>query len=132
VEYAAVSVLGAGVLAYVLVFHVLGCFSTPVSNQAEVAQLSLVMGPLKTWEEGSSVRLKSVELKIKNMGPIAAEGITVTGIFRGVPLQLTGQPSLQVGEMGTYSTALRMGVLSSDSIEFSIQCATCAPFVFPK
>lgn len=129
-EYAPFGVIGVAVMTCLLVFDVFGCFSTPVAPQA--AELSLVMGPLKTWEEGSTVRLKTVELKIKNRGPVPAQNVSVTGIFRGIAVPLPGQSTLQVGEIGTYSTTLTMGVLSSDSIEFSVGCATCAPFVFPK
>ncbi len=93
--------------------------------------LVIVMGPVKTWEEGSTTRIKAVQLKVKNRGQVPANGVVVTGVFRGVPLQLIGKTQLAVGEISDYSVSLNMVVLNSDSMEFKAECPTCVPYVAP-
>jgi hypothetical protein len=94
-------------------------------------ELVIVMGPVKTWEEGSTTRLKGVQLKIKNRGQAVAEGVFVSGVVRGVPVVLRGKPRLVPGEISDYSTTFEMVVLTSDSMEFKAECPSCAPFVPP-
>jgi len=94
-------------------------------------ELVIVMGPVKTWEEGSTTRLKGVQLKIKNRGQAIADGIVVSGVVRGIPVILRGKPHLAPGEISDYSTTFDMVVLSSDSMEFKAECPSCAPFVPP-
>lgn len=95
------------------------------------ADLDVVMGPVKTWEEGSTTRLKGVHLKIKNRGAVTANGVVVMGTFRGVPLQIPGKAQLMPGEIGDYTITFPVVVLSSDSMEFTAECATCVPFGAP-
>ncbi len=94
-------------------------------------ELVIVMGPVKTWEEGSTTRLKGVQLKIKNRGQAVAHGVVVSGVVRGLPVILKGKPVLGPGEIGDYSTTFEMVVLSSDSMDFRAECPSCAPFVPP-
>lgn len=96
-----------------------------------MADLDVVMGPVKTWEEGSTTRLKGVHLKIKNRGDVTANGVIVMGTFRGVPLQIPGKTQLTPGEIGDYSITFPVVVLSNDSMEFTAECANCVPFGTP-
>ncbi len=94
----------------------------------QLADLAIVMGPVKTWEDGSTTRLKGVQLKIKNRGEVMAEQVVVTGKFRRVPLQLEGKSELMPGEIGDYTITFPIVVLTTDSMEFMAQCANCVPF----
>jgi S1-C subfamily serine protease len=130
---AVVLILGGTSLFVVLflVFHF--TFAPPPAQTGPILRgdLVIVMGPVKTWEEGSSTRIKAVQLKIKNRGQVPADGVVVTGVFRGVPLQLTGKKQLAVGEIADYSASLSMVVLNSDSMEFKAECPNCVPYVPP-
>lgn len=107
--------------------------SPPPVEMAPVVrgELAIVMGPVKTWEEGSTTRLKGVQLKIKNRGEAPAERVQVMGVFRGVPLPLVGKHLLLPGEVADYSITFNMVVLNSDSMEFKAECGNCLPVVFP-
>ena len=94
--------------------------------------LVIAMGPVKTWEDGSTTRLKGVRLKIKNRGDALALGVVVSGVVRGVPVVLHGKHQLAPGEIGDYSVTFDMVVLNSDSMEFKAECPDCAPFVPPS
>lgn len=94
-------------------------------------ELVIVLGPVKMWEEGSTTRLKGVQLKIKNRGSAPADSVKVTGTFRGISLPLTGKAILMPGEIGDYSVTFNMVVLNSDSMEFKAECPSCSPFVPP-
>jgi hypothetical protein len=93
--------------------------------------LVIIMGPVKTWEEGSTTRIKAVQLKVKNRGQAPADNVVVTGVFRGVPVQLSGKSQLAIGEIADYGVTLPMVVLHSDSMEFKAECLTCIPYVPP-
>lgn len=129
---AVVGILG-GTLALVLGVLLFGLRSNEpvVIEPIAQGQLAIVMGPVKTWEEGSTTRLKGVQLKIKNRGQAPADGVVVSGSVRGVPVVLKGKPSLAPGEIADYSAAFEMVVLSSDPMEFRAECPSCAPFVPP-
>lgn len=129
---AAVVILGATAI-FVLVFVVIKVMTPAPVQTGPIPQgdLVIVMGPVKTWEEGSTTRIKAVQLKVKNRGQVPASGVVVTGTFRGVPLQLTGKAQLAVGEIGDYSTNLNMVVLNSDPMEFKAECPNCVPYVPP-
>ena len=120
---------------FVLIVIALGSSFTSApqqpTNVSHVADLDVVMGPVKTWEDGSTTRLKGVLLKIKNRGEQTAEGVVVMGKFRGVPLQLPGKTQLVPGEVGDYSVTFPMVVLTTDSMEFTAECANCVPFGKP-
>ena len=95
------------------------------------ADLVIVMGPVKTWEQGSATRIKAVQVKIKNRGQVPADGVVVTGVFRGIPMQLAGKSHLAIGEIADYSVNLTMVVLNSDSMEFKAECPNCVPYTPP-
>jgi len=95
------------------------------------ADLDVVMGPIKTWEEGSTARLKGVRLKVQNRGQEPARDVVVTGNFRGVALQLTGKTQLVPGEISDYSIIFPLVILTSDRMEFTAECANCVPFGRP-
>lgn len=120
---------------FVLIVIALGSSFTSAPQQpasvSQLADLDVIMGPVKTWEDGSITRLKGVQLKIKNRGEQTAQGIVVMGKFRGVPLQLSGKAVLVPGEVGDYSVTFPMVVLTSDSMEFTAECANCVPFGNP-
>jgi hypothetical protein len=120
---------------FVLIVIALGSSFTSApqqpSNVSQVADLDVIMGPVKTWEDGSTTRLKGVQLKVKNRGEQTAEGVVVMGKFRGVPLQLPGKTQLVPGEVGDYSVTFPMVVLTTDSMEFTAECASCVPFGEP-
>jgi S1-C subfamily serine protease len=126
-----------GILGGTLVL-VLGVLLFGLRNNQPVAtgpihqgELVIVMGPVKTWEEGSTTRLKGVQLKIKNRGRALADGVVVSGSVRGVPVALKGKSHLAPGEIGDYSATFEMVVLSSDAMDFKAECPSCAPFVPP-
>jgi len=124
----------AGLALFVLLVFVIGSALTskpPPVQVVQSADLDVVMGPVKTWEDGSTTRLKAVQLKIKNRGEIAAQGVVVMGKFRGVPLQLTGKTQLVPGEIGDYSVTFPVVILTTDSMEFTAECANCVPFGEP-
>lgn len=122
-----------------LVFFFLVAFALSTLFRAEqspppvvtMADLDVVMGPVKTWEEGSTTRLKGVHLKIKNRSDVTANGVIVMGKFRGLPLQIPGKAQLTPGEIGDYSITFPVVVLSNDSMEFTAECANCVPFGTP-
>jgi hypothetical protein len=120
---------------FVLIVIALGSSFTSApqqpTNVSQVADLDVIMGPVKTWEDGSTTRLKGVQLKVKNRGEQTAEGVVVMGKFRGVPLQLPGKTQLVPGEVGDYSVTFPMVVLTTDSMEFTAECANCVPFGEP-
>jgi hypothetical protein len=122
-----------GTFLFVLLFAVFKLLiappvETPPTLQAD---LVIVMGPVKTWEQGSATRIKAVQIKIKNRGQVPAEGVVVTGVFRGIPMQLTGKSQVAVGEIADYSVNLTMVVLNSDSMEFKAECTNCVPYTPP-
>lgn len=124
----------AGLALFVLIVLAIGSSFTSAPEAVQVsraADLDVVMGPVKTWEDGSTTRLKAVQLKIKNRGEAAAEGVVVMGKFRGIALQLTGKTALQPGEIGDYSVTFPVVILTTDSMEFTAECATCVPFGQP-
>jgi len=124
----------AGLALFVLLVFVIGSALTSKPLPVQVTQsadLDVVMGPVKTWEDGSTTRLKAVQLKIKNRGETAAQGIVVMGKFRGVSLQLTGKTQLVPGEIGDYSVTFPVVILTTDSMEFTAECANCVPFGEP-
>ena len=120
----------AGVIfLYIIPVHVLGCFDEPVKPQAiPHAELAIVMGPIKTWYEGSNSRLKSVEVKVMNRGAVSAEGVVVEGAARGEKFKLSGKARLIVGETQGYLAQVPEGITPEDVIEFTIDCSTCSPF----
>jgi hypothetical protein len=126
-------VIGALGLFVLLVVGIGSTFtSSPQPVQvSQAADLDVVMGPVKTWEEGSTTRLSAVQLKIKNRGEVTAQGVVVMGKFRGVPLQLTGKTQLVPGEVGDYAVTFPMVVLTTDSMEFTAECGNCVPFGDP-
>lgn len=105
--------------------------SPPPAQAVRRADLDVIMGPVKTWEEGSTTRLSGVQLKIKNRGEVTASGVVVMGKFRGVPLQLTGKAELVPSEIGDYRVTFPMVVLATDAMEFTAECANCVPFGAP-
>lgn len=129
---AVVGILG-GALVLVFIVIIFGMSSPAPVATGPVARgdLVIVMGPVKTWESGSTTRLKGVQLKIKNRGQAFADGVVVSGVVRGVPVVLTGKPQLAPGEISDYSVGFEMVVLSSDSMEFKAECPSCVPFVPP-
>jgi hypothetical protein len=120
---------------FVLIVIALGSSFTSAPQEptdvSQVADLDVIMGPVKTWEDGSTTRLRGVQLKVKNRGDQTAEGIVVMGKFRGIPLQLTGKTEMMPGEVGDYSVTFPMVVLAKDSMEFTAECANCVPFGKP-
>lgn len=96
------------------------------------AELGVVLGPVKSWEEGSTTRLKGVQLKIKNHGSVPADSVLISGVFRGVPLALRGKTVLMPGEIADYSVTFEIVVLNSDTMQFKLECSNCAPSVFPS
>lgn len=129
---AVVAILG-GTSLFVLLFVVYRLMTpAPVPmGPPPQGDLVIVMGPVKTWEEGSTTRIKAVQLKVKNRGQVPANGVVVTGVFRGVPLQLNGKTQLAVGEIADYSVNLNLVLLNSDSMEFRAECPNCVPYVPP-
>ncbi len=124
----------AALVFFVLIVLAVGASFTaapPPVQISQAADLDVVMGPVKTWEDGSTTRLKAVQLKIKNRGEVAAQGVIVMGKFRGVSLQLTGKTELQPGEIGEYGVTFPVVILTTDSMEFTAECATCVPFGQP-
>ncbi len=125
----------AGLALFALLVVTIGALFTSSPQQEQhlfqVADLDVVMGPVKTWEDGSTTRLKGVLLKIKNRGELTAEGVVVMGKFRGAALQLTGKTQLVPGEIGDYRVDFPMVVLSSDRMEFTAECTNCVPFGHP-
>jgi len=127
-------VIGALGLLVLLVLGIRSIFSpSPTPNQEVfgAADLDVVMGPIKTWEDGSAARLKGVQLKIKNRSEFPADGVVVKGKFRGVRLQLKGKAQLAPGEIGDYSLTFPIVVLAKDPMEFTAECRTCVPFGKP-
>lgn len=89
------------------------------------AALAVVMGPVKTWEEGSTARLRSVQLKVMNRGPGVAHGVVVVGVVRGMQLYFSGKDTLAVREVGDYTLTFNTVVLNSDALEFKTECHSC-------
>lgn len=133
-ENKAVVGIAAGTLVLLLGVLLFGMRSPEPVDTGPIAQGALViaMGPVKTWEDGSTTRLKGVQLKIKNRGHAFADGVVVSGNVRGVPVVLHGKTHLAPGEIGDYSITFDMVVLNSDSMEFKAECPSCAPFVPPS
>jgi hypothetical protein len=124
----------AGLAFFVLVVLAIGSTFTsspPPVQVSQAADLDVVMGPVKTWEDGSTTRLKAVQLKIKNRGEVTADGVVVMGKFRGISLQLTGKTQLVAGEVGDYTVTFPVVILSSDPMEFTAECGNCVPFGEP-
>ena len=124
----------AGLVIFVLVVLAIGSAFTSSPQAVQVtkfADLDVVMGPVKTWEDGSTTRLKAVQLKIKNRGEVAAEGVVVMGKFRGISLPLAGKTLLGSGEVGDYGVTFPVVILTSDPMEFTAGCGNCVPFGEP-
>ena len=126
-----IAVLGLFVLMVIALGSSFTSAPQEPTNVSQLADLDVIMGPVKTWEDGSTTRLKGVQLKIKNRGEQTAEGIVVMGKFRGRPLQLPGKTQLVPGEVGDYSVTFPMVVLTTDSMQFTAECANCVPFGKP-
>jgi hypothetical protein len=123
-----------GLVIFVLVVLAIGSAFTSAPQAVQVtefANLDVVMGPVKTWEDGSTTRLKAVQLKIKNRGEVAAEEVVVMGKFRGISLQLAGKTRLVSGEVGDYGVTFPVVILTSDPMEFTAKCGNCVPFGEP-
>ena len=128
-EYGPYIFVGEVILIYVIPVHVLGWFKEPIiPHPVPHAELAIVMGPIKTWHDGSTTKLKSVEVKVMNRGVVPAEGVVVTGAARGENFQLSGKARLIVGETQGYTASVPDGMTSTDAIEFSLSCGTCAAF----
>lgn len=128
-DYAPYIVLGVVIVLYVIPVHVFRWFDDPVVPQAVPhAELAIVMGPIRTWRDGSNSRLKSVEVKVINKGAVPADGVMVMAFSKGESFQLVGKPRLVVGETQGYSADVPDVITPEDVIEFSLECSTCSPF----
>ena len=92
------------------------------------AQLSVVLGPVRTWQDESDTRIKSVEVKVQNSGTIGAQGVAVNAVVRETAFPLAGKSVLAVGEIASYSAVAPISVTASDAIDIQLTCATCAAY----
>jgi hypothetical protein len=94
----------------------------------EHAELFIALGPVRTWQEESDTKIKSVEVKVRNVGTIVAEAVAVNGVVRQSVFPLPGKPVLAVGEIASYSAPVPFSVTATDQIDIQLSCATCAAF----
>jgi hypothetical protein len=121
-------VIGAILLFYVTPVYVLGWFDAPVVEAPKPrAALIVTFGPRRVYAEGSSTRVKSIEVKVVNRGEVPAEEISVFGEVRGSRFPLRGPLSLAVGASGTYIGDVTVSLSADDQVRTVLLCQTCPP-----
>jgi hypothetical protein len=121
-----------GVIAAIFIFYVvpvyfLGWFDKPVVVEAgPTAQLVVRLGPRRIYAEESSTRIRALEVRIANQGPVLAQGIQVFGVVRGSKFRLSGPEELPPGGEGTYAGPATVSISSEDAIAIAPECATCS------
>ena len=121
-----------GVIAAIFIFYfapvyLLGWFDTPVVVvPGPSAKLVVTFGPRRIYAEESSTRVKALEVRVANQGPVPAQSVQVFGVVRGSKFRLSGPEELQPGAFGTYAGPSTVSISSEDAISVAPECATCS------
>jgi len=116
-----------GAIVFIAVFICAGGIFLIQPESAGPTVLSLVYGPAKTYETGSSNKVIGISLKIKNTGTAPAEGIEVYVQVpnRDVDFQLEGPVSLEPQETAEYLIAGELVMPPKPAIKARFTCTNC-------
>jgi hypothetical protein len=127
IDYGVWIFVGAVFFLFLLPFGILG-WKLPGSGHAHSgprAQLVALTIPARIWVDGSSTKVKSVQVKVGNQGTIKAHGVQVLAVVRGQVFPLTGATDLEAGKMALYSGDLNLNLNNQEAIQVVMNCATC-------
>lgn len=127
IEKLPLMLIGAIVAFYIVPVKLLGWFAPPPQlRPVPHAVLITAFGPKKSYIEGSSTAVRALEVTIRNLGDLAAEGVQVSAVVRGGKIPLSGPSQLATGETASYAGPVTVNVSSQDSITIETECGTCA------
>jgi hypothetical protein len=123
-EYGSWLIIGALVLFVVLGAGVFSLLAGP-PPLPPAAQLVVSYGPVKVWGEGAGTRLNSVSLKVRNVGAVQAEGVTVALTVPGRSFPLTGPAVLAVGAESEFAGPINVTFAANEQLSIAVQCVNC-------
>jgi hypothetical protein len=90
-----------------------------------LASLMVVGTPLKVWEEGSVTKVKSVQVRVGNEGPHAAENVQVAVVSGSNRIVLPGPKQIQSGKSAVFSGDTQLVLRQGQEVQLSLECSNC-------
>jgi len=119
--------VGAVFFLFLLPFVILG-WRLPGSRSPEPGprpQLVALTLPARIWVEGSSTKVKSVQVKIGNQGAVKAQDVHVLVLVKEQTFSLTGATEIESGKMALYSGELNMNLTNEEPLQVVMNCSNC-------
>ena len=112
---------------FIIPVRMLGIFDRAPGPVLASANLRIVFGPAKSWVEGSTTQIKSINVKIQNTGPEAAQNVQVQALVRATGFPLVGPLTIATGVTAQFSGATQLNITSEDAVRIQLSCANCPP-----
>ncbi len=112
---------------FIIPVRMLGIFDRAPGPILASANLRIVFGPAKSWVEGSTTQIKSINVKIQNTGPEAAQNVQVQALVRASGFPLVGPLTIATGVTAQFSGATQLNITSEDAVRIQLSCANCPP-----
>jgi hypothetical protein len=113
------------VVVLVSMYGVSGRKSEKVISAEQLASLTVVGPPKKVWDDGSTTKVKSVQVRVGNQGPSRADDVRVVVALAGVRLQLAGPIQIDSGKSELFAGKVDALLRPGQDLQVILECANC-------
>lgn len=99
---------------------------SPVRSGA-AAKLAVVFGPAQVWAGGSNSIVKSVSVKVANLGQKTATNVKISAVIGSTFYPLQGPITIDSGRSEGFSGDINRSIPEGGSIQVSMTCDSCQP-----